>query len=347
VSLQLHAKRTAEAPPTEAKPAETKIETTVQVLTVEPGLYSVGLAASEVVRGKSGLIMPCIRLDPIRPGSADMGIAHVAALSDDSLLTPNQAAAYLRVQGGDATVLLTIYRLGSAMKAPELRITRVQPDATPSLAAPPEPKLFSESLTLMAHIERVGDVSSEGGIWVGYAGAGGAVEGFAVTPSGPLAPSDIEYQAVLGADWTTPWLPGGEFCGSRGLSLALLGVRIRLVGEAAKTYSCRIWGRFIGAGEAGPFADGEVCVNNHAPLEGLRVVIVKRDQARQRHKSPQAAPPPATATAPNTRSAARPFQEHAAKRAAPAKRPGKQKPLPKPIVKAPKPHRGRTTNHTA
>jgi hypothetical protein len=30
---------------------------------------------------------------------------------------------------------------------------------------------------------------------------------------------DIEYQAVLGRGWLSPWIEGGKFCGSRGMAL--------------------------------------------------------------------------------------------------------------------------------
>ena len=49
-----------------------------------------------------------------------------------------------------------------------------------------------------------------------------------------IAPEDIEYQAVLGRNWLSPWVEGGKFCGSRGMALPLLGLKVRLKGAAAK-----------------------------------------------------------------------------------------------------------------
>jgi hypothetical protein len=139
----------------------------------------------------------------------------------------------------------------------------------------------------MAHIERTGDIAVPGGAWAGQPGRSGALEGFAITPSGGVRPEDIEYQAILGSDWTTPWLAGGEFCGSRGLSLPLLGVRIRLRGEAAKSHQCAYWGSFAGAGEIGPALDGAVCAKGGATMESLRVVLSRRAATPQ----PSATPP--------------------------------------------------------
>ena len=173
-------------------------------------------------------------------------------------------------------MLLTIYKLAGSMPAPELRITLVQPQAARVTSENTPANMPSESLKVTAHIERMGDVTVGGGQWAGTPGSRGAMEGFAVTPAADLGPDDIEYQAVLGSDWTTPWLPGGEFCGSRGLSLPLLGARIRLREDAAKNYSISYWGSFIGTGEVGPISDGAVCGGSGAPLEALRVVLTRR-----------------------------------------------------------------------
>ncbi len=257
-----------------AAPAEAKLEVSAQILSFEPGLYSVDVQAPQIMRGASGMTVPCVRLDPINSGEASR--AFVSALSDTNLIYPGEHASYLRVQGAKASVLLTIYKLAGGMAPPELRISLVQPAG----ARPPESRaqaaLPSEKLSLMAHIERAGDVTVAGGVWAGQPGGRGAMEGFALTPGGGLKPEDIEYQAVLGNDWTTPWLAGGEFCGSRGLSLPLLGARIRLRGDAAKNYSCSVWGSFVGAGEIGPVMDGLVCGAGGAALEALRVVITRR-----------------------------------------------------------------------
>ncbi len=264
-------------------PADAKLEVTAQILTFDPGLYSVDVQASQIMRGASGMIVPCVRLDPINTGEAAR--AFVSALSDTPLICPGDHASYLRVQGSKASVLLTIYKLAGGMAPPELRIALVQPGNGRAPEAKAAAALASEKLHVMAHIERAGDVTAQGGAWAGQPGGRGAVEGFALTPGGAIKPEDIEYQAVLGSDWTTPWLAGGEFCGSRGLSLPLLGARIRLRGEAAKTYSCTYWGSFVGAGEIGPVADGLVCGAGGAALEALRVVITRL--------APQAAVPPA------------------------------------------------------
>ena len=263
-----------QASPQGAQAAESKLDVSAQILSFEPGLYSVEVFAPQIHRGATGMTVPCIRLDPIPAG--DDSRAFVSALSDSPLIRPNDAATYLRVQGATASVLLTIYKLAGGMAAPELRISLVPQNSGRATKAAVAAALPSEKLTLMAHVERAGDVAVQAGLWAGQPGGRGAIEGFSVTPGDRINPGDIEYQAVLGSDWTTPWLPGGEFCGSRGLSLPLLGARIRLRGEAAKQYSVSYWGSFFGSGEIGPINDGAVCGGGGAPMEALRVVLSRR-----------------------------------------------------------------------
>ena len=273
----------------DAPSAESKLEVTAQILNFDPGLYSVDVLAAQTLRGASGMIVPCIRIDPVHSGNNAR--AFVSSLSDSNLIRPGDPAAYLRVHGAKASVLLTIYKLAGAMAAPELRIALVQPNGPRASDSRQASALASEPLQLLAHVERDGDVAVLGGLWAGQPGSRGAIEGFSITPNDAIEPDDIEYQAVLGSDWTTPWLPGGQFCGSRGLSLPLLGARIRLRGEAAKSYSVSYWGSFIGAGEIGPIADGGICSRGGAPLEALRVVV-KRRQA-EKIAPPVAHPSPA------------------------------------------------------
>ena len=255
---------------------ESKLDVSAQILTFEPGLYSVEVNAPQIHRGASGMAVPCIRLDPIPTG--DAARAFVSALADSSLIRPGDPAMYLRVQGGTASVLLTIYKLAGGMSAPELRISLVPQNAGRTPDAPVAAALASEKLIVMAHVERAGDTEVPAGLWAGQPGSRGAIEGFSITPGDAIKPDDIEYQAVLGSDWTTPWLPGGELCGSRGLSLPLLGARIRLREDAAKNYSISYWGSFIGTGEVGPISDGAVCGGSGAPLEALRVVLTRRQK---------------------------------------------------------------------
>ena len=67
------------------------------------------------------------------------------------------------------------------------------------------------------------------------AAASAGSKGFAIAPVADGPAEDIEYQAVLGRGWLSPWVEGGQFCGSRGMALPMLGLRVRLRGAGAET----------------------------------------------------------------------------------------------------------------
>jgi hypothetical protein len=265
---------------------EAKLEATVQVLTFEPGLYAVELLASQVGRGAGGFTLPCARIDPIEGDLNTPSRVYVSSLAEGNFIRPGQHPTQLLVERGVASVLLTVYKIAGAMAPPELRMRRMQ---APLVAAAPKlaPGLPSLPLALLAHVERAGDVRVAGGHWAGEPGAGATVEGFSVSLEGALQNHTIEYQARLGIDWETPWAKSGEFCGSRGMSLPLIGVRFRLTGADTDALWCQYWGSFIGFGEVGPFEDGALCAGGGATLEALRLIISARP-------APQASGSPST-----------------------------------------------------
>jgi hypothetical protein len=263
----------APAPPPQATPPA-RLEASAQVLDFEPGLYSVEILSAETTRAREGLVLPCLKLDPITPFLPGAGRAFIAALSEGATLAPGAHPTYVRAEGGKASVLLTIYKVAGARTAPELRVRMIGGVAEQPAARQEEAGLPSVKLTVMAHIERTGDVTGEGGHWIGTPGSAAPIEGFSIMPQGrDLRPEDIEYQAVLGTDWNTPWMRGGQFCGSRGMSLPLLGLRVRLVGKAANMFRCSIWASFVGEGEMGPIAGGHLVAKDGVPLEALRLVV--------------------------------------------------------------------------
>ena len=74
-----------------------------------------------------------------------------------------------------------------------------------------------KTMDMLAHIQGRGDVGALLGDWLGEKGSKRWIEGFALAPTNEVTPADIEYQAVLGRDWLSPWVEGGQFCGSRGV----------------------------------------------------------------------------------------------------------------------------------
>ncbi len=274
---------------------EVRLDITAQVLNLNPGLYAIEVAPAQLdqlVRLDTGLALPCARLDPLPPSG--QGRAFVSVLSESSLLLPGSAPAFVRVAGGVASALLTVYKMVGPMLPPEVRVRLISaPDLDQAVRDEIEPAASSLPLTLLVHIEEHGDLTAQGGQWAVAPGrAGRSIEGFAIMPGGDVPADQLEYQALLGQDWTSPWTSGGDFCGSRQMALPLLGVRVRLRGDAESRYRCRVWGRYAG-GEVVQVENGDLCRNAAGtPLEGLRVALMpKTDPASPPPRGPAAAEP--------------------------------------------------------
>jgi hypothetical protein len=131
---------------------------------------------------------------------------------------------------------------------------------------------------IVAHVQTRGDVAAKLSEWMGEPGSKNWIEGFAVSPKSMVGPGDIEYQAVLGRGWLSPWAEGGQYCGSRGMSLPILGLRLRLRGDAAERYDCVVEASFVDGTRVGPQDNGEPCqAESMAPLEAFRITLVARE----------------------------------------------------------------------
>jgi hypothetical protein len=169
----------------------------------------------------------------------------------------------------------------------------------------PAPAPLVPNTDIVAHLQRVGDTGVNFGAWLGKPGSGNWVEGFSMSPRADIAAEDIEYQAVLGRGWLSPWITGGKFCGSRGMALPLLGLNIRLRGKAAEQFTCEYQASFVDGTRVGPVLAGKSCeANSLSPMEAFRITIRPKGAAPV-SKSPQRA----TATKP----AAKPDRKAAVK----------------------------------
>jgi hypothetical protein len=238
----------------------------------------------------------------------------ISTFRPDGWLSGFGDAALVRVTSGPAQLLVTVYQ-GPAGEhtAPNLQVMRLlegaggqkQPAPAPAPAADaPAPVVMD----MVAHIQGRGDIGALLGDWLGERGSKRWIEGFAVSPAQAVPPQDIEYQAVLGRGWLSPWAEGGQFCGSRGMALPVLGLKLRLRGASAETHECSYSATFTDGSEVGPVAAGEACeAESLAPMEAFRIEIRPRRAA---------APLPARTPA---KAEARPAAKPAARKPAAAK----------------------------
>lgn len=273
-------------PPPEASNRVAELQVSAHLMTLETGLFCVfqtpGSAPSDPATG-----LPGVRITPA-PGLAGRPEAvSVSTFREDGWL--NGTAALVRVTDGSAQILVTIYQHKGMDAAPRLQVLRLSGE--PNVASAPEPAAAAARAApaasgaaqpaanpaVMAHIQRSGDVGCALGDWLGSKGSGQWVEGFGMAPLDGLAAEDLEYQAVLGRNWLSPWVESGKFCGSRGMALPLLGLKIRLKGAAAKTLECAYSATFVDGSASGPVNGGETCESESlAALESFQVVIQPR-----------------------------------------------------------------------
>jgi hypothetical protein len=257
------------------------------LMTLDTGIFCIFHAPGGTMTDDgSGLPGVRISLPPALAGRAE-GV-RISTFRPDGWLDFFDGAALVRVERGPAQVLVTVYQSQTAAPetAPRLQVLRLTPDGAPAgrpvdAAAMPQARATPAGrVDVVAHVQRTGDMGGEFGAWVGTRGSGSWIEGFAINPPEGLGPQDMEYQAVLGRGWLSPWIEGGKFCGSRGMALPLLGMNVRLKGDAAKTHECSYFATFVDGSGVGPVPGGEPCqADSLAALESFQIVLRPRGMA--------------------------------------------------------------------
>ena len=305
--------------PDAAPTAITELKVSAHLMRLAEGVFCVfnapGTAGPDAASG-----LPGVRISPAPAMVDGGGTVSISGFNGDGWLGSPNDAALIRVSGGPAQVLVTVYQeMDSGHAAPKLQVMRLtDAAAAPAPEPKPEPEPAPESpvpVEVAAHIYGVGDVGGRIGDWMGERGSKRWIEGFGLAPGAKVALVDVEYQAVLGRGWLSPWSEGGQFCGSRGMSLPILGLRIRLRGAAAQSHAIQVEATFVDGAAVGPVGDGEACeAPSLAALEAFRVTLSERAAA------PAASPAPAKAA--RKAPARKPEPSSPAEAAAPAK-PGK------------------------
>ena len=273
----------APPPPASRSPDEqvTELRVTAHLMALDRGLFCLlrqPVAGSE--KDGSGLAGVRVSLPPDYSSEA----VTISTFRNDGWLGTADGAALIRVDGPRGHVLITIYqnpgsRPESAPRIQVLRLASEPESVTPQKAQAHNAEQRPEGSTpqVVAHIQTLGDVGQEFGTWLGRKGSKLWIEGFGISPPDGMEPEDIEYRAVLGKGWLSPWVTAGKFCGSRGMALPLLGFQVRLSEKASRSHTLSYAGRFVDGAEMGPVIDGRQCESeNLAPLEAFTVAFERR-----------------------------------------------------------------------
>jgi hypothetical protein len=191
----------------------------ISALTVSRGLHAFRYVSFD------GLGAPAIAR--FIPDNKSMTLIDMPGREGGRLLAPGDCVVVRADRDGEAKVGL---RKGSADGALEASfrmdvIVRCEEAPAPIAAAP------TPVVSFLAHIANVGDASFGQNVWAGGPQSPGAVEGLQIICD---AESPLEMQVLVGgrpARWSD-WVGAGNYSGTRGYGLPLLGLRLRLRPEA-------------------------------------------------------------------------------------------------------------------
>jgi hypothetical protein len=247
----------------------------IYVLEVSPGLPAEKLPGLTVA------------VAPGEEGSAVSLVRH----SGEPWLRERGDAVLVQVHHDAVRLLLTSYNTLRAQGATPPRIEVQRLDTEDATLAAGSAALRRDVNQVIVHVSGRGDQSGRFGEWIGERGPGLAIEGFSVKVPDGLSADDIEYQALLGKGWLSPWASAGEYCGSRGMDLPILGVRLRLSEAAAKRFNVRASALFADGSERGPLPAGElVALDNLQPVAALKFEVDQPTSLGRIDKSAGTAP---------------------------------------------------------
>lgn len=293
--------------------SQSKIGSSTQLLTISPGLYSVVVTDNPYLEKSGAIPLPALQVTTAESGEGN--IEFLPSGKSALLSRPGEGMAF-RVAGGKVVMAFTSLKPGDKPDATiSINLQRIDVPAQQSSAASPaklsyvpgqsgashvEKADVSEKATLgqirpavgpsahspvpcdvMAHVQRRGDVRASGSGWAGGPGEGNWIEAISITPLEQLSRKDIEYKALTVSGVESPWVPGGELCGSRGQGIALAGIAIRLTGAAAQRYDVAYEGTFVSGSRSLQGQNGKPLRSDRIgdPLEALRVMIVEKRSA--------------------------------------------------------------------
>jgi GT2 family glycosyltransferase len=293
------------------RPADEGLSASVQVLPLLPGLYLFSVkSATPAADAASGVLrLPAMHVG-LGPGVRSEQVEFVAGPSTEGAwLFSRGDVLVAKVNGAGATLILTSVRAvnGEVLSIAVERLeTRSQPTSAvarednavaepPAIAAragvqgaPPQAAVRraaetfddgSVPLQIKTHIRARGDLNFVEAPWAGRVAPGLWMESFSVLPLKALSAHDIEYKGLTGTGFETPWLSDDQNCGTKGMSVPLVGFALRLrSGAETAGYDCEYSGYFQSGTLVGPLRNGAPCRSTVAndPLEGIQIRLIRR-----------------------------------------------------------------------
>lgn len=165
------------------------------------------------------------------------------AKTHGTILRDGSDCIVLLVKHAPVEMLVTAYLSFAEEAIPAIRVDMVALDSEVDVAAAPvaatkqTPFNISETgISLIGHIEKVGDVAVSDGALLGDPTKSLRLEGFQVMWPNKPAKVDINYQVSVEGAGELPSVNVGNFCGTRGEARRITEVTFSLVGADAAKY---------------------------------------------------------------------------------------------------------------
>jgi GT2 family glycosyltransferase/glycosyltransferase involved in cell wall biosynthesis len=304
---------TPEPRPTQMETQSSMLSVTAEILPLAKGIYQFSVRSATPKRvGEDGeLILPAIHVG-LGPGVPLENAEIMTGLHNSGAwLCEQRDLLVMKVKAGPTLVILTSVR-SEGMAPLEITVERLDnrqrkaraPAPAAAAAAPPAPLALQAPAALgaapkqalpievMAHISNRGDVAFADGYWAGAPAEGLPIEAFQIRAREGIAPKDLEYKALTASGVETPWVSSGEFCGTRGAGLPLVGFAVRTKGDGGEEFDCEYRGAFRSGKIVGPVTNGAPCrsTEREDPLVAVQLTIVRRSKATK--FAARAEPPP-------------------------------------------------------
>lgn len=263
-----------------------------RITLLEPGMY-IFRYASQPTAEKS----VCIALQQAPLGKGAIEFFPAEGVSKN-ILTKLGDCIIGRVKGGVTTVLITEYYLANHEVEPvDLRIDRIDTSAAimrnlkPTLSSPDTAALSNMTpgaavLTLIGHVEQIGDVSVINQCLGDEAGQS-RLEGFAINWANKPQGVDLAYTTTLAGAGPGQKVMTGSFTGARNKAAAIVAVGFSLTGPERADYELAGHVVFAGGDRQAIVTDQMIFgPTGNEPLVALSLTITPRNEINAlRHTS--------------------------------------------------------------
>ena len=261
------------------------LSSSVEVMSLPRGVYlfTVKSAVPSLAGLDGKMVLPGLHVG-LCPGGSRETVEFVSApgASDFWLYKPDDVMV-VRVLSDSLPLLLTSVRVDQTAPL-AVEVQRLGESGQPLVAQEPlsantfeESKRRSLRTQVIAHVQNRGDLTFIDEAWAGLLNQRLWIEAFEIVPRERLQPDQIEYKALDAAGGETPWIKGGETCGTRGLGVPLLGFAVRLSPTATVApFDVEYVGKFVSGQTVGPVKNGAPIFSSSRgdPLECIHLSIV-------------------------------------------------------------------------